>query len=389
MSVFKLFFKIAKKRFVSASIYLGIFLILIVIMSMNSSNTDEKNFQASSLNLCIIDQDNSHASQTLTDYLSKSHNIVDLNSKDKNVLQDNLYYQNIDYVLTINKGFERNLLDGNMDNLLSHSQLFDSVSGYFAGQQIDEFITTLNLYLIGGYNMDEALSKTSSALLKTDEPDMVDFENRNKETSSGDIFYYFQYVPYIMISMLLVGLTPILITFRKKDINSRINCSSLTLRSRNIQITLGCIVYGLALWLVFIIIGGCFGGFHILFSEKGMLCILNSLIFLGICVAITLFISTFSLSDNILNMIANVIGLGMSFLCGIFVPQWYLGDGVLSISRFLPAYWYVKANNMLSGFSGETMSYSNFYKYIGIQAIFFAAIFGIYLVASKQRKIKG
>ena len=175
---------------------------------------------------------------------------------------------------------------------------------------------------------------------------------------------------------------------RKKEIASRINCSSLTLHSKNKQITLGCIVYSFILWLILMIIGGVFGGFNNLFATKGLLCMLNSFIFLLICISITLLISIFTTSDNVLNMIANCIGLGMSFLSGIFVPQWFLGDTVLSIARFLPAYWYIKTNNMLSGFSGDNMSYPNYWTYIGIELIFFLAIFSIYLLASKQRKIK-
>lgn len=33
----------------------------------------------------------------------------------------------------------------------------------------------------------------------------------------------------------------------------------------------------------------------------------------------------------------------------------FLGKSVLLMSRFLPACWYIKINNMISGFSGDTM----------------------------------
>ena len=48
-------------------------------------------------------------------------------------------------------------------------------------------------------------------------------------------------------------------------------------------------------------------------------------------------------------MIAQAVGLGMSFLCGAFVPQSLLGDGVLTFARVLPVYWYERANDILSG----------------------------------------
>ena len=92
------------------------------------------------------------------------------------------------------------------------------------------------------------------------------------------------------------------------------------------------------------------------------------------------------MNDNALNMVANVIGLGMSFLCGIFVPQWYLGDAVISASRFLPAYWYVRINNMLSGFSDEALSMDTYRMCIGVEVLFLAAIFAVYLAINRQRE---
>ena len=85
-------------------------------------------------------------------------------------------------------------------------------------------------------------------------------------------------------------------------------------------------------------------------------------------------------------MIANVVGLGMSFLCGIFVPQAILSDNLLQVSRFLPAYWYVRITNMFGSYSAEPFSMNFYWKAIGIQLLFFVAIFAIYLVANKQHK---
>lgn len=388
MQVFKTFFKIAKKHVGQLLIYLIVFFVISIMVSSNANDNSKKNFTASSINISIIDKDGSTASKSLSNYLGKKHHIIDLKTEDKDILQDNLYQQKIDYVLFIEKDFEKKLLSGDTTNLLSHSQLFDSTSSYFAKQQIEEYIRTATLYTSGGFSLDDALRKTTSALLSDSDVSVVDFEK--KESSSSDyIFYYFQYLPYVLLSILILGMAPILITFRKKDLDNRMNCSALTIKSKNLQLTLGCIIWGLTTWLFFIVICGLLGGFDALFSTNGLLCILNNFMFFMICVAITLLISAFSVSKNVLNMIANVIGLGMCFLCGIFVPQWLLGSGILAVSRFLPAYWYIKANNMISGFSGETMSYINYWKYIGIEALFFVAIFSIYLVASKQRKVKG
>jgi ABC-2 type transport system permease protein len=45
----------------------------------------------------------------------------------------------------------------------------------------------------------------------------------------------------------------------------------------------------------------------------------------------------------------------MAFLCGAFVPQSYLGDGVLAVARIFPVYWFEKANDMLCGAQKGTL----------------------------------
>ncbi|MBR6717412.1 MAG: ABC transporter permease, partial [Oscillospiraceae bacterium] len=65
--------------------------------------------------------------------------------------------------------------------------------------------------------------------------------------------------------------------------------------------------------------------------------------------AFALLVSSFSPAPNIINIITQIVSLGMCFLCGVFVDQSMLGDGVLSAARFLPAYWYIRVNRMLEG----------------------------------------
>ena len=114
--------------------------------------------------------------------------------------------------------------------------------------------------------------------------------------------------------------------------------------------------------------------------------ILNSLAFLLFTTALSLLISTFSPDDNVLNMLANIVGLSMSFLCGVFVPQSMLSGSVLAVGRFLPAYWYIRANNMLAGFGKEVFDLGFYWKCIGIQFLFAAAMFALTAVAAKQRR---
>ena len=113
---------------------------------------------------------------------------------------------------------------------------------------------------------------------------------------------------------------------------------------------------------------------------------LNSFVYLLVGASITYFASSFAISDDVAHMIGNTIGLGMSFLCGGFVPQSMLSDGVLRAARFLPMYWYLRSNNMLAGFSNDTYDLNLYWTAIGIQLLFAGAFLTFALVVSRLRR---
>lgn len=116
----------------------------------------------------------------------------------------------------------------------------------------------------------------------------------------------------------MCGLAPILITFNKKELTF--------------------------LFLALSVFGDGF------FLTNALYAMLNSFVFLLVAAAISLLVSLFPLGNSTINLISNIVGLGMGFTCGIFVSQDLLPESALKIAHFLPAYWYVRANNMLGDF---------------------------------------
>lgn len=382
MQVYKMFFRVAKAKIPSIIPYVIVFLVLSVLLSNIGTSNNTEHFEVSSVEICIIDEDESSASLALTDYLTSMHKRVSFDSYEKELLQDSLYYQKISYILTIPKGFEEALLSGKTNGIVETSKRLDSANGYFIDQQIENYLSNLSLLIIGGFSLEEATSFTAAALSETPETKVAQF-GKKAESENTQMYYFFQYFPYVIIMMLIEGLAPIIIAFQKPDIAARINCSSFPQSAKNIQLGLGFISYSMFIWTAFMLFGTVIYGVADVFSRSGLLCILNSLVFTLVATAITLLVGNFQLNNNILNMVANVLGLSMSFLCGVFVPQWLLGDAVLSFSRFLPMYWYIRITNMLSGFSGEAVSMETYWISIGVQMLFFSAIFAVYLAMNR------
>ena len=121
-------------------------------------------------------------------------------------------------------------------------------------------------------------------------------------------------------------------------------------------------------------------------NVKFWLACLNSFVYIIATAGIAMIIAQFDLSDNGITAISNIIGLGMSFLCGVFVPQELLTGGVLALGRLFPAYWYTKANNMLFGMSGGVFSTKEYLICIGIEALFAVAFFAVAALLVKQKR---
>lgn len=384
MPICKAFFQTAKKYLPNMFTYFIVFLVLIIVFTATAGNSYETQFSTQSVDLALIDRDGSTASAALCRYITETQNIIALSDDKTETLLDALYYHKISYVLVISEGFEKQLLNGETDGLVKTAKRADSAAGFFADQTIDSYLTALSMYLSAGFTLSDAIAQTDKSFSGTADVNAVFFAAQ-AETSSG-MYYYFQYFTYVVLMIVFMGLSPVLMTFRKKTIGARILCSALPQKALGTQLALGCIGFVSLIWFVFMGIALVLYKPTLLFSANGLLCLLNSLAFLLVAVALALFFGLFQLNGNVLNMISNLIGLGMSFLCGVFVPQQYLGTQVLSVARFLPAYWNIRIVNMLAPFSDDVFSYEAYWTCIGIQLLFFFAIFAVYLCAARQRR---
>ena len=109
---------------------------------------------------------------------------------------------------------------------------------------------------------------------------------------------------------------------------------------------------------------------------------LNSLTLLLVGLALSFLLGTFITKEDILTALVNVVTLGMSFLCGVFVPLDIMGKGVKTVAHFLPVYWYEISNTAVLTQAQRQLLYRNY----GIQLLFAAAIFCIALVVSKRMR---
>ena len=364
-------------------IYMVVFCALQLLFAEHGNTQRETTFESTQLTLILQDEDKSTLSQGLADYLKDIHEVNTKNYTDEQIA-DELYYENVDYVLTIPKKFEENLLAGKTKHIVENKKRPGSTSGQFIDSQIDHYLSLVTNYLAMGYNETDACNVSKEAI--TQEAD-INFATEQKEEGNSNIYFAFCYMPYILLCILTVGLGGILIIFREKNLLTRLQCSSLTSIQRNLQLGICSGIFALVCWLTFMVVNYFFIGTDV-FSLQGRLSMLNSFFFLLVAASLTFLISYLTESTEVLNMVSNVVGLGLSFLGGIFVPLEVMSPAVVKFAQLLPSYWYINALETINDYTGTTSQKESLFLCMGIQLLFAVAIFSAALVVSRVKKQK-
>ncbi len=351
MQVFKLFFKIARSKIFIGLVYLVVF--LAICFPMVRSTQEKLDFTDTSLALYVRDEDHSEASERLIRMLAKKNEIVELENDNTKIL-DAMYYEIVDYALVIPEGYQDRLSrldDESMNHELFQScHMRDSYAVAMMSLDLNEYVRNVRMKIAQGIPLSDALTAVEEAMDKGVEVNFYVDEEKTfvDENYTQNFAVFFQMMPYILIAVIVNVLAPILLTLNRKDPRDRIECSRVSISSYTVQIFLASAILTLVVWLVFML-GGMllYGGMY-----RGTSCwmaVLNSFIFAMISAMFAIFIVSFNIGTTVVGMISQIFGLGMAFMCGCFFPQSMLGKGVLTIAKFLPAYWYVKANDILCG----------------------------------------
>ena len=335
--------QVFKSRTGIAAVYIVIFLAVGFFISRLDNGTEV--WQQTKMNLMIVDRDGSAASKALTEFLSGSNTIVE-GVENTDDLMDALYYGRVDYAITIPEGFEARLNAGETENLLESRHIHESYSVANIRMLLSEYVSTIGAYRALGLNSEEAARRASEVLsAKVDVT--IAKEEETKGIMNKNAAAYFHYLPYIILSVIMSTLGPAFIVMNKREIRFRTDCSGISPRSYTLQIFGASVLFVVLVWVVFMA-GGIVSGGE-MFTGKAWIAVLNSLVFSVFAAVLAMFISEFVKNKDVANVITVIISLAMCFICGVFVGQSMLGKGVLAAARFLPAYWYVRVDRMLSG----------------------------------------
>ena len=370
--------KIVKKALPSVSMYFVIFFGMTIAMSFLTGKDQEKMYQATELTIYVEDKEASVLSKTLTEYLAQENEVE--TEYDKELLSDLLFSGLVDYVVYFEEGFEENFLAGKKGGIERQSTKPNMA---FVDQKIELFFQYVRGELAMGKSLEDACA---SVLKNTENHAETEVLSGRQSMSTRPGYFFFTFLAYILPCILIMVLGPVMFSFYRKDIKMRTDCGMVSVRKQNTEVVKGIVLFAVVIWALFMGLGAII--YHRDFTPaEYLLGTLNSFSFLLFSVTISVLFGVLLPSTEALNGASNVLGLGMSFLCGVFVPAHLLPDYVNKIGEFLPAGWYMKNVILLNEENAATAHFKEFLTNCGVVTVFAVAVFFVFLVVVKRKKV--
>ena len=387
MTVCKGYLKIIWRNMGQNLMYLAIVLFVTIGMASQTEKTQENIFSRGSVDIAIVDEDRGAAAEGVVRFLRKN-NSVTLTDASAEALSRKLYYREIDFVIRIPEGFTESLFDLSADNEneeLIVSSVPGSTEGQFMKAELSQFLNQMRALRISGMTDEEAADKASS--LADDEATVSIRKGRSTERSQPGYSYAFRLLPYLYLSVLIYAVGTVMQAFSGRTVRARIAASPVTGLSQVLQRCLAFFVLFAGLWLVSMLLPALIGHTEFYGSAYMGLYIGNSLLLLADCASVAMLAGSLVHSTQALSAMVNIIGLGVSFMCGVFVPLGIMGKGMRSVGRFLPFYWYETVNDLLGSYdllSRQAMTQVR--SAFLIQAAFVAALITVTAVLARGRR---
>lgn len=340
MTVFKTFWKIVNKYKGTIILYT---VMLISFGGINlASNDTTTTFTSTLPNIAIVNNDQkSVLTNNLISYLSENSKVVDIEN-DEEKINDALFYRDVSYVVYIPKNYTNDVLKG-MNPTIDIKSTNDYTSS-LEEMMLTDYLNLQNTYL--KLTTDQAkLTNYINDTLK-DKSEVV-LTSKVDTKSLSKVSRYFNFASYSILAVVIFIITLVLTSFKEKTVNKRIVVSSMNYKKHSGLILKSSLLYALIVWVLFSLLAIILLGKSLL-NIRGLLLLLNTLIFTLQALTFALLISSLVNNKDAIGGIVNVVALGSAFLCGAFIPSMYLPEKVVSISHIFPAYYYNNSNDLVT-----------------------------------------
>lgn len=375
MTVFRGYFRVARRNLYTMAVYIGIFIgVCVMIQASIGKLLPTEGFSSYRMKVAVIDRAEDTLSRVICALIGEKHEAAKL-ADDPQTIQDALYYRDVEYVLILPEDLEERFRDGR--KAVERVTVPDSVMGFYVDMQVNTMLNQVRAGMAGGLSEEEACAEAARLAAL---PGNVTLYDRNG--NAGQLpphTYFFRYMAYGLLGSVIWTISLILMEFKRKEIRRRMQSSAVAFRTQNLAAVGAFLAIGFAVWFVCVLFGGLLYGKDLLPDPNLGWYLLNSFVFLLVVLSLSYLCGILAQGPWAMNGLVNVLSLGLSFLGGIFVPLEMLGK-IEAVSQFLPTYWYSRINDMLGEFQtvrGEQLTLAA--QGIGIQLAFAAACLAVTL----------
>lgn len=380
MIIFKTFLKILRRSLVPILMYTTI-LIFFAGFNMQTSENN-MSFIPDKPDVLLINEDEGNIfSDSLVTYMEGHSHVVSL-SEIVNV-EDALFYRDINFALTIPKGYGDSFLNGKNPQLEVKST--GDYQASLAEMLLSRYLKIASVYEKTTEDPEEVVR---SVLTQIDNEVEVSLTSHIDTNELSRVTYFYNFLNYSFLAGCVYVICLILSSFREEKINKRTIVSSINEKTYQRVLLLSNGLFALVLWILYVLLSYLLLG-SVIFSMHGVFYLFNSFVFLWCVLLIAFLIGNLIQNKNAVNGIVNVVSLGSSFLCGAFVPMEFLPDGVLFLAHILPSYYFIKNNEILKTL--ETFTFSSlqpFWINLGC-LIFFCILFWLLILIHSKWKERG
>lgn len=341
MTVFKTLLKILNKNKGIVILYTAL-LILFGGINMNA-NEKATNFVAAKPDILIVNRDEEVGiTKDFIKYIKENSNTPTV-ADNEEARNDALFYEDADYIVYIPKNFHKDFMNGKTPELeIKRSGDYNSE---FAEMIIKRYLGVAETYRNSFDSEEKIIEKTNETLSKNVEANItskLDTDSLNRAA------FYYSFASYSIMACLIYIICLVLQVFNSEKIRKRTVISSKNYKKHNRELLISNCAYAFIVWLIYVIASFVLLG-DTMMSKHGMLFIINSFVYTINATALSFLIGSLVSNKNAVTGIVNVIAIGSSFLCGVFVPMQYLPQSVKTMAHVLPTYYYVKNNDLISG----------------------------------------
>ncbi|MBL1227178.1 ABC transporter permease [Enterococcus sp. BWR-S5] len=382
MSVFKTFYYILREN--KISVILGFAVSIgISFMYAGNLNSNESSFEATESKIAVFNKDNSPEAAALVDYLKDTMDYVPFKGSQE-AIDDALYFEELNYVLEIPKGFGTSLQAGTSDLKLDVQVKAGSFNQVYVDNIINHYLSTYQFYAAAFPNKtaEQINQLTTENVTVTGQ---VNFDkNFNQLEKNQGTAGVFSVISYGLFMTIFSGISIVNLAFNRDEIRRRNSCSPVSKKSFSRQLMTSSLLFSGVVWAAFIAYTLVYT--RIGFNSHTMYFLLNSLVFLAAVIAFSIFITGLIKSSELIGAVNNTFILGSSFIGGVFVPSEILPDVVNKIASFTPTYWFVRNNKLIGGSLKLDSIFLKDFQFNLFVLLIFALIFFLLAMLTKRER---